>query len=295
VLHFIHLPGEDEPTEAASHERVRLLLATILIMTSSCGKPPPPAPTAAAADDAGAERLGPPQPGEWRARFHEREQTFEDYVETCANRRTPERSVFYLQPLGDAAGRYRATVERLRDYAAAFFNVPVKVCDPITLFEEGWVPQRRQYNSSALIAQLAGNVPADALVYVGLTEKDLFARGLNFVFGEGNLRNRCGIYSLTRYETDDESLFLRRAIKLMSHEVGHILSLEHCVTYRCVMQGANSIPEGDAQPAHLCPVDLRKLQWNAGFDVQERYRRLFKFYRDARLEDEAAWVERRLR
>ena len=181
----------------------------------------------------------------------------------------------------------------MRAYAEIYFGVPAKVWDPIPMFEEGWAPARRQYNSTSVITQLAGLVPADALVFIGITEKDLFARGLNFVFGEGNLQNRCGVYSLTRYENDDEKLFLRRALKLMSHEVGHILSIHHCVTYRCVMQGANSLVEDDRHPMHLCPIDLRKLQWNTGFDPMERYRRLEKFYREHGYDADAEWVSQR--
>jgi hypothetical protein len=42
-------------------------------------------------------------------------------------------------------------------------------------------------------------------------------------------------------------------------------------------------------------VDLRKLQWSIGFDVVERYRRLRDFHRQAGFEDEAQWLDKRLR
>jgi len=45
------------------------------------------------------------------------------------------------------------------------------------------------------------------------------------------------------------------------------------------MNGSNHLAESDARPLHLCPVDLRKLQWSIGFDVVERYRRLLDFCR----------------
>ena len=35
--------------------------------------------------------------------------------------------------------------------------------------------------------------------------------------------------------------------------------------------GHNSLEESDASVMHLCPVCLRKLQSNAGFDVLARY------------------------
>jgi archaemetzincin len=60
------------------------------------------------------------------------------------------------------------------------------------------------------------------------------------------------------------------------------------------MNGSNHLAESDARPLHLCPVDLRKLQWSVGFDVVERYRSLLDFHRRAGFEDEAQWLERRL-
>ena len=43
--------------------------------------------------------------------------------------------------------------------------------------------------------------------------------GLRFVFGQGSLQNRCGVYSLRRYAAPDPRLFLRRALKLLGEIV----------------------------------------------------------------------------
>jgi len=74
-----------------------------------------------------------------------------------------------------------------------------------------------------------------------------------------------------------------------------MFGIEHCVWFRCLMNGSNHLAESDARPLHLCPVDLRKLQWSIGFDVVERYQRLLSFYREEGFEDEAQWLEKRLR
>lgn len=270
----------------------RLVLASIL-MTASCFKSPDPPPVAPVPEE-GFERLGPPKPGEWLHHFREDGQTYEGYVARCANRKTAARGVLYVQPLGDVLDRHGQTVELMREYASAFLGLEARVAPAVPMFENGYVPQRRQYNATMIIGQLAERAPADALVYVGITDRDLFSKGLHFVFGEGSLSGRAGVYSLHRYATPDRALFLRRALKLMVHEVGHILSIEHCVFYRCVMQGANSLQEDDGHPMHLCPADLRKLEWNTGAAREARYRRLLEFYRRAGLAAEASWVERRL-
>jgi archaemetzincin len=266
---------------------MRRAFAILALMTGGCGREAGPAE---GPPPAGFARQGPPQPGEWLASFPEPGQTPAQYRSACANRRTSARSTFYIQPLGDAAEKHPVLLSRMRDYAEAFFGVPARLLPAIPMFEETWVPERAQHNSTRIIARLAQRTPPDALVYAGFTTQDLYAQGLNFVFGEGSLANRCGIYSLHRYGTPDPAQFLRRVLKLMSHEAGHILSIEHCVRWRCVMQGANSLREDDGHPMHLCPEDLEKLAWNTGVDPAARYRALHAFYRGAGLEAEAAWA-----
>jgi len=245
--------------------------------------------------ETGFERLAPPAPGEWRSLFKEREQTFDAYVSRCAPRKSAARATIQLQPLGDAAQRYAATIRLLRDYAAIYFGVAVRLLDPLPLFERAHVLPRDQHNSSMILGELADRVPADAIAVLGLTDRDLFALGKNYVFGEGSFENRAGIHSLARFETPDAALFTRRALRLATHEIGHLLGIDHCVTHRCLMQGSNTLGESDRHPLHLCPADLRKLEWSTGVDRLRRYRELGPFYAKAGLSDEAAWVEDRTR
>jgi hypothetical protein len=67
------------------------------------------------------------------------------------------------------------------------------------------------------------------------------------------------------------------------------------VTYACVMQGANSLPEDDSHPMHLCPIDLQKVLWNGGQDRRERYRKLEALYLEWKLPAEAAWAAEKLK
>lgn len=237
----------------------------------------------------------PPRPGEWRHHVPEPEQTFAAYRAAGAPRRTPARGVFYLQPLGDAAARHPVLLARMRDCAEAFFGVPARVRPALPAFEETWVAPRRQHHAPRILDRLAERRPSDALVQLGVATGDLFAQGLAFVFGEGSPGLRCGVVSLHRLGTPDPARFLRRALKLLCHEAGHVLGLAHCARYRCVMQGADGRRELDGQPLHLCPDDLRKLAWSTGADPTARYRALQGFYRQAGLQAEADWTQERLR
>lgn len=261
--------------------------------------PPPPVP------EEGHARQAPPRPGEWLAVVKEKGQTFEAYVKDCANRVCPHRNVFYIQPIQSAPGRldlgvhgqqqYPQLLGKMRDYAEIFFGVPARLLDPIPMFEETLDVDRDQYNADALLDRLAQHVPADAVAYIAITKEDLYSGTLNYVFGLGSLAARTGVYSLRRYQHQDAGLFLGRSLKLLAHEAGHIFSIEHCTAWSCLMQGANSLQEHDAHPLRLCPDDLRKLQWNAGFERAAWHRSLRDFYRKAGLHPEADWEEQRLR
>ena len=61
------------------------------------------------------------------------------------------------------------------------------------------------------------------------------------------------------------------------------------------MNGSNHLAESDRRPLHLCPVCLRKLQWNIGFDVLERYTALERANRAVGFIDEADWLNVRIK
>ncbi len=270
---------------------------------SRCPAPPARALPPPVAED-GHARQAPPRPGEWLAVVKEKGQSFEAYVKDCANRVCPHRKVFYIQPIRSAPGRldlgvhaqpqYPRTLERMRDYAEIFFGVPARLLEPIPMFEETLDADRDQYNAEALLDRLAQRVPEDAVAYIAITKEDLYSGTLNYVFGLGSLAARTGVYSLRRYQHEDPAKFLRRSLKLLAHEAGHIYSIEHCTAWSCLMQGANSLAEHDAHPLRLCPVDLRKLEWNAGLDRTAWHRSLRDFYRQVGLQAEADWEDARL-
>lgn len=54
-------------------------------------------------------------------------------------------------------------------------------------------------------------------------------------------------------------LWLGRACRTASHELGHCLGIGHCIYYACVMQSTASIDEDSRQPPYLCPVDMAKI------------------------------------
>jgi archaemetzincin len=142
---------------------------------------------------------------------------------------------------------------------------------------------------------LQSDRPADALAYLALTAWDLWpGEGWNFVFGQANLRQRVGVWSIYRNGDPEEdfTLCLRRTLATASHELCHVLTLKHCTAYSCLMNGSNHQQEKDRRPMHPCPVCLRKLCWNLQVEPVPYLGRLEAFCRQNGLRPEVGWYEK---
>ena len=257
------------------------------------------------------KRMPPPKPGDWRAAHPEQEQSFAAYTRATAVRPTEDRHMLVVAqvgPMNEAQGKQLAV---LAEFLGLFYVLPGRQGPPLGL--EGVTGrdrtilgrEMRQYHTGDILRKvLAPALPGNAVCLQGVTMEDLYPDpSWNYVFGEASLAGRVGIYSLVRFqpafwgEADAEAgrrLAFLRSLKTLVHETGHMFGLHHCQTYECVINGSNSLTESDARPIHLCPVCLKKLRWNLGFDVVERYEALRAFYTKHGMTDQAAWVAKRL-
>lgn len=112
--------------------------------------------------------------------------------------------------------------------------------------------RRDQYDAEQLLQciQKAG----DRLPVLGITEADLYAPGLNFVFGLAESPGKAAVVSLHRFHSGaDDTLFLARAVKEAIHELGHTFGLGHCDNPDCVMHSSNSLQDSDLKGKSFCP------------------------------------------
>jgi archaemetzincin len=141
-----------------------------------------------------------------------------------------------------------------------FFEAEAYLIQPsMPMPSEAYSSSRRQYHSTLLLAQMRthfGNLEPQYIL--GVTEVDLYAAGLNFVFGEAQCPGKFAIISLLRLKPEfygeicDNSLFLARAVKEAVHEVGHVIGLGHCSNPMCVMYFSNSIEDTDRKQVKFC-------------------------------------------
>ncbi len=274
----------------------------------------PAGPPRAFTDTTGFDPMPESEPGDWLDRFDERYVPFREYVETDPVRADDDRNVLAFVPVGPFTSREREVMDATVELCGIWFDLPTRVLPAMDLPGEDFqrsvgmgtaAPPRVQYHTDWFLqSRLPRNRPEDAVTLVAVTMGDLYpGEGWNFVFGMAMLHRRVGVYSLVRHFADfwgqdDDAEAQRRALlrslKLVVHESGHTFGLEHCVRYRCVMNGSNSLDESDRQPLHLCPDCLRKLAWNRGLDVNARYDALAALYTRLGLTEEARWVEDRL-
>lgn len=263
-----------------------------------------PAKLRRALQEQGFDAIRRPGPHDWLASHPEPGQTFAAFLAGHPVVPGPARRTLYLQPLGRFHIGNEPPLDLLSRFAAAFFALevvmlPVVPVTGITARINSYTGDR-QLLTRDLLALLARRRPASACCVVGITMDDLYPDpAWNFVFGEASPRERVGVYSFARYRSSEageaaSSLLLRRSCKVLAHETAHLLGIAHCVFYSCLMNGSNNLPESDARPLHLCPVDLRKLQYSTDFDVAARYQDLLAFTEDVGFTDESRWLATQL-
>ncbi len=135
------------------------------------------------------------------------------------------------------------------------FKSKFTVGKKIDLPKEAFDKYKEQYNAEVILEKLKGLKKNNKGV-IGITEKDIYVRGLNFIFGL--TKNGTGMVSTARLKEEfydrgkNFELLMERLLKETIHEIGHLFGLSHCKNSTCVMSFSNSISYVDDKRDEFC-------------------------------------------
>jgi len=110
-------------------------------------------------------------------------------------------------------------------------------------------PLRKQYNPEYFVQQVAGLAGFHDDYRMGIVQVDIYARGLNYIFGLADGLRRVAIVSVYRLAGAE---LHERIAKEVIHEMGHLLGLDHCADPLCVMYFSNTLDDTDKKSKSLC-------------------------------------------
>ncbi len=116
----------------------------------------------------------------------------------------------------------------------------------------------RQYNVSELIR--VTNPLSDDFYILLLTSLDIYWSNLNYVFGFTDMLRGISVVSISRLRQGayDDKL-IERAMKTITHEIGHLNGLRHCNNKKCVMTLSFSLSDTDRKDNKFCDRCFKRL------------------------------------
>ncbi|MFZ4931280.1 Zn-dependent protease [Chryseobacterium sp. Mn2064] len=235
--------------------------------------------------------LPKPKPGAWRYHHEEKFQTFEDFQKGRKIIPKPGKNTIYLQPIGNFDALQKKEIALTKEYLRIYFQLETKILPvlPNTVFPKTVRRISKEGQEQILAGYVLDSIlikrkPKDAVVLMGITEKDLFPLPeWNYVFGLASYEDGVGVTSIYRFANGgltasnfNESLL--RLIKIGSHEIGHMFGISHCLNANCVMNGTNSLSETDYHLARACSLCQRKLSSSIHYNDKKRLLELKDFF-----------------
>jgi archaemetzincin len=146
---------------------------------------------------------------------------------------------------------------------AKTFNEIIKIDYNAELLRESWDEKRQQYKADMILDAMP--LPQPGNRNLAIMDSDVYALGLNYIFGEAEANSKKALISLYRLHPEfyglisNEVLYKERILKEAVHELGHTYGLMHCPNRHCVMHFSNSIWDTDIKEWKFCPLCLKTI------------------------------------
>ena len=162
--------------------------------------------------------------------------------------------VIAIGPIGDVRSDDVALV--VADVAKTF-GADVVIAPSTALPARALDSTREQYLARTIVDDLARRKRPEWDRLLGVVAEDLYAPGLNFVFGEADVERGVAVFSVVRLRNGltsfaSEAVFRRRVAIEAIHEIGHTYGLGHCEDPHCVMWFSNTLAETDRKGSAFC-------------------------------------------
>ena len=159
-----------------------------------------------------------------------------------------------------------------------------------------------ELDAGDILGVLIHYIESDTYTIVGITSHNIYNPKYkdDIIMGLGCGSRSCVISipecfdATIKDQTKADKNALFEMIKTASHEISHTMGIDHCVEYNCIMNSLY-VKESDTKPLYFCPVCAYKLQTAVGFECEDRWKKLKKYYTMTGLLGAAKWVDKRLK
>ena len=155
-------------------------------------------------------------------------------------------------------GAEAGVLDSISKAVAAVFNLKVPVGKGLPEPRHAYDSSRKQFQASAFLRELRAARKDEHDILLGVADADLFAPGVNFIFGEADIFAGVAVVALGRLRQEfygyeaEAGILSERAVKEALHELGHVWGLDHCPDPKCVMFFSNSILDTDRKGSAYC-------------------------------------------
>ncbi len=231
------------------------------------------------------KKMPPVKYKEWRYFWKEKEQTPQQYAGSFPVTLENNRRMLLLRRVGNFSSFEESAFRQTADFLSLYFQCPVRIGRDITVNDFPETAQKNDPKDGLTINSvyltdkiLKPGLPADCWGVMAISANNIYkAEGLSVQYGDTLIYGRAGVISIYHMKSADPQTYLMRILKGASHETAHLLSIPHCTTWLCNMNGKANMQEFDRSPLYMAPDCLAKLIFATNANINRRMTELENF------------------